>query len=82
MLVTTGFNCFCVCVRVSTKVMTFLPPLLLNVALDRVSCLVHQIVTLSSSTRIIGAPVSHMFKTVAKQNGECCGHMCEAESGD
>lgn len=35
----------------------------LNVQLDGVSCLIHWISTLSSSTRIIGAPISHVLST-------------------
>jgi hypothetical protein len=34
-----------------------------NVKLVGISCLIHRISTLSSSTRIIGAPVSHVLST-------------------
>jgi hypothetical protein len=46
--------------KVGTKV---LPPICLSVAPCRLSCLTHQVVTLSSSSRIIDAPVSHMRST-------------------
>lgn len=49
-----------------TKVGTTVMPLifsLLNMAPGRVSCLIHQTATLSISTMIIGAPVSHVRST-------------------
>lgn len=52
--------------RVPTKVgMTVMPPIfsLLNLAPGRVSCLIHRTAILSISTRIIGAPASHMCST-------------------
>jgi predicted DNA-binding ArsR family transcriptional regulator len=46
-----------------TKVGMNVMPVSFNVVQDIISCLTHQIATMSSSTRTIGAPVSHMHST-------------------